>query len=110
MLIVRFHNYKIYLLQAFVELTVARSIRDGIQQLIRISGIGAMKPNTICMGFLDSVYHDDDFTSPFSSFSTMQFEGLFPPPRRPPSSPCESIVMRHPRYVMKEEKIMINSL
>ena len=90
--------FYIIAISAFVELTVASTLREGIQQLIRISGIGAMKPNTVCLGFLDSVYHSDDFTSPFSTFSTMQFEGLFPPTRKPhPSSANNSILLETPR-------------
>ena len=65
-------------IKAFIELTVATSLREGVHQLVRISGIGAMKPNTIVLGFRDSTFHRDDFLSPLSPYTTLQFEGIFP--------------------------------
>jgi len=47
--------------KAFVELTLSRSVRDGTENLLRLSGLGGMKPNTLVMGFYDDSPQRDTF-------------------------------------------------
>ncbi|XP_034097326.1 solute carrier family 12 member 9 [Drosophila albomicans] len=59
--------------KAFTEVTISRSIREGVQHLIRLSGIGAMKPNTIILGFYDNEAPKDFFQNGSSPYKTDDF-------------------------------------
>ncbi|XP_068140451.1 solute carrier family 12 member 9 [Drosophila tropicalis] len=59
--------------KAFTEVTLSRSIREGVQHLIRLSGIGAMKPNTIILGFYDNEAPKDFFQNGSSPYKTDDF-------------------------------------
>ncbi|XP_059047097.1 solute carrier family 12 member 9 [Achroia grisella] len=60
--------------KAFVELCLAASVRDGAAQLARLSGLGAMKPDTLLLGFRDAHPSHDFFRDPASPYKTDQFE------------------------------------
>ena len=45
--------------KAFTEITVASSVRLGVQNLAMISGLGGMKPTTVMLGFYDAASPKD---------------------------------------------------
>ncbi|KAG8002250.1 Solute carrier family 12 member 9, partial [Nibea albiflora] len=57
-------------IKAFVNLTLADSVRHGIQHLLFISGLGGMRPNTLVLGFYDNCLPKDKLIDP--SLSTIQ--------------------------------------
>ncbi|XDV33363.1 hypothetical protein PO909_003787 [Leuciscus waleckii] len=46
-------------IKAFVNLTLADSIRHGVQHMLFISGLGGMRPNTVVLGFYDDTLPQD---------------------------------------------------
>ncbi|XP_068612781.1 solute carrier family 12 member 9-like isoform X2 [Brachionichthys hirsutus] len=57
-------------IKAFVNLTLADSVRHGIQHLLFISGLGGMRPNTLVLGFYDDCLPNDKLIDP--SLATIQ--------------------------------------
>lgn len=56
-------------IKAFVNLTLANSVRHGIQHLLFISGLGGMRPNTLVLGFYDDCLPKDTLIDPSHSTS-----------------------------------------
>jgi potassium/chloride transporter 9 len=50
-------------IKAFVDMTSAPTIRDGVVQLIRLAGLGGLRPNTIILGFYDHSIPEDKLST-----------------------------------------------
>uniref|UniRef100_A0A8C4DFE0 Solute carrier family 12 member 9 n=1 Tax=Dicentrarchus labrax TaxID=13489 RepID=A0A8C4DFE0_DICLA len=51
-------------IKAFVNLTLADSVRHGVQNLLFITGFGGMRPNTLVLGFYDDCTPQDHLQDP----------------------------------------------
>ncbi|CAF1299864.1 unnamed protein product [Adineta ricciae] len=49
--------------KAFVNMTAAANIRDGVMHLMRLSGLGGLRPNTVILGFYDDTVPEDKLNS-----------------------------------------------
>ncbi|KAM3874905.1 solute carrier family 12 member 9 [Diretmus argenteus] len=71
-------------IKAFVNLTLANSVRHGVQHLLFISGLGGMRPNTLVLGFYDDCPPVDKLTD---APPTSQFIDTFSPSQDPEEQP-----------------------
>ncbi|KAG6458835.1 hypothetical protein O3G_MSEX011076 [Manduca sexta] len=60
--------------KAFVELCLAESLRGGAAHLTRLAGLGAMKPDTVLLGFRDHAPPRDFFRELSSPYKTDIFD------------------------------------
>ncbi|XP_029028320.1 solute carrier family 12 member 9 [Betta splendens] len=67
-------------IKAFVNLTLADSVRHGVQHLLFISGLGGMRPNTLVLGFYDSCLPMDKLVDPSLTDPSGSFQDLEQPP------------------------------
>ncbi|XP_063298909.1 solute carrier family 12 member 9-like [Pelobates fuscus] len=84
-------------IKAFVNLTLSDSVRHGAQQLLFISGLGSMRPNTVVLGFYtrstpeELLKSDEELETHSSSSFTFSAAGF--KPSRESFSPWEYVAI-----------------
>ncbi|XP_033959722.1 solute carrier family 12 member 9 [Pseudochaenichthys georgianus] len=65
-------------IKAFVNLTLADSVRHGVQNLLFITGFGGMRPNTLVLGFYDDCIPEDDLQGKMLLSTGTGFDAVTP--------------------------------
>ncbi|KAJ4936840.1 hypothetical protein JOQ06_001426 [Pogonophryne albipinna] len=65
-------------IKAFVNLTLANSVRHGVQNLLFITGFGGMRPNTLVLGFYDDCIPEDDLQGKMLLSTGTGFDAVTP--------------------------------
>ncbi|KAK1878841.1 Solute carrier family 12 member 9 [Dissostichus eleginoides] len=65
-------------IKAFVNLTLANSVRHGVQNLLFITGFGGMRPNTLVLGFYDDCIPEDDLQGQMLLSTGTGFDAVTP--------------------------------
>lgn len=60
-----------FTVKAFLELTMAPTVREGLQHIARVAGLGAMKLNTVIFGFYDDT-EPKDFLQEDERYESLQ--------------------------------------
>ena len=70
--------------------THSRTAREGVQHMTRLSGVGAMKPNTVVLGFprIEESELYDDFGR--GEYASEDMDSRFPRQRQDSSPPCKT--------------------
>lgn len=77
-------------IKAFVNLTLADSVRRGVQNLLFVTGFGSMRPNTLVLGFYDDCAPQDQLEGKLIIYAGRDSVSLSPVvdrEQRPPTFP-----------------------
>uniref|UniRef100_A0A8C8S0R7 Solute carrier family 12 member 9 n=1 Tax=Pelusios castaneus TaxID=367368 RepID=A0A8C8S0R7_9SAUR len=97
-------------IKAFVNLTLADSVRHGVQQLLFISGLGGMRPNTIVLGFYDNAAPQDGLAQHPAFEGSEEAMQLNFPPVREAASPKRLSAQEYVAVVADAVKMLRNVL